>query len=175
CRLSLLVSLFILYIFKTYFCCSAHSIQQGAAGDADDHSLDSAHALWRGSMLISDAPLLRSFDPARRNDNTFQSFLHAEHGQITAPLVLVQNRSSGQPEGRLSVSPDWTGDLSLTVKDAQLEDGGNYVCYTVDGNREKTRGRITSLPLNRSHEHTLPTSHLLYITAPPLKDRNDYN
>ncbi|XP_030285676.1 leucine-rich repeat and immunoglobulin-like domain-containing nogo receptor-interacting protein 1-B [Sparus aurata] len=58
-------------------------------------------------------------------------------------LVLGQNRSSGQPEGRLSVSPDWiqTGDLSLTVKDAQLEDGGNYVCYTVDGNGEKTRGR----------------------------------
>ncbi|XP_030287653.1 uncharacterized protein LOC115590437 [Sparus aurata] len=57
-------------------------------------------------------------------------------------LVLGQNRSSGQPEGRLSVSPDWvqTGDLSLTVKDAQLEDGGNYVCYTVDGNGEKTRG-----------------------------------
>ncbi|XP_030286067.1 uncharacterized protein LOC115589365 [Sparus aurata] len=50
-------------------------------------------------------------------------------------LVLGQNRSSGQPKGRLSVSPDWvqTGDLSLTVKDAQLEDGGNYVCYTVDG------------------------------------------
>ncbi|KAM8746608.1 uncharacterized protein AB9X84_014809 isoform 2-T2 [Acanthopagrus schlegelii] len=58
-------------------------------------------------------------------------------------LILVQNRSSGQPEGRLSVSPVWvqTGDLSLTVEDAQLEDGGSYICYTVDGHGEKTRGK----------------------------------
>ncbi|XP_073331043.1 uncharacterized protein [Pagrus major] len=57
-------------------------------------------------------------------------------------LLLERDLSSTQPEGRLSMSPDrdLTGDMSLTVEGAQLEDGGIYDCYKVDGNGQKTRG-----------------------------------
>ncbi|XP_030287655.1 uncharacterized protein LOC115590438 isoform X2 [Sparus aurata] len=84
-------------------------------------------------------------------------------------LVLVQNRSSGQPEGRLSVSPDWvqTGDLSLTVKDAQLEDGGNYVCYTVDGNGKKTRGSPAAVKVTVQRSRPAPTETPLQPTPGP--------
>ena len=89
-------------------------------------------------------------------------------------LVLEQTRSSGQPEGRLSVSPDWvqTGDLSLTVEDAQLEDGGSYVCYTVDGNGGKTRGEPAAVKVTVQRNRPAPTdapqqvSHLSALLNP---------
>ena len=85
--------------------------------------------------------------------------------------VLVQNRSSGQPEGRLSVSPDWvqTGDFSLTVKDAQLEDGGNFVCYTKDGNGKKTRGSPAAVKLTVQRSRPAPTCPPQQVSPLPQK------
>ena len=83
-------------------------------------------------------------------------------------LILVQNRSPRWPESRLSVSPVWvqTGDLSLTVEDAQLEDGGSYVCYTVDGNGEKTRGEPDAVKFVVQHFGIFQqVSHLSAQTA----------
>uniref|UniRef100_A0A669CUM5 Ig-like domain-containing protein n=1 Tax=Oreochromis niloticus TaxID=8128 RepID=A0A669CUM5_ORENI len=75
---------------------------------------------------------------------------------------------TGAAEGRLSLSPDWVshGNFSLTLKQAQKDDQGDYFCYiqdevviavrlTVTGQRSLDQSSSTLTNDNNDHSHIL--------------------
>ncbi|XP_014875995.1 uncharacterized protein LOC106938451 isoform X1 [Poecilia latipinna] len=92
---------------------------------------------------------------------------------------------SGTPADRLTVSTDWitTGDLSLTIEEAQPGDSGDYFCYTQDGKRsgkpaavrltvieKKSHQMISSTaapgnPTQSCAEHTQPWQMSTWVLA----------
>ena len=99
------------------------------------------------------------------------SVLWKKNGTVLVKREFGSDGGSGTADGRLSVSPDGfsDGDLSLTVKEVQLDDGGDYFCYVGGKDAERSNPAVVRMTVSGRNQHqftsTSPPAHVSMLGA----------